>query len=521
LVGATVAIAVLSPAARADYTVYGCALPNGAPAPLDGWTLSAENGATAQNRCSEAASGQPALYVGFAAGTATPDSHAEARFVAPPDTAIVGATLYRYFHRTSLSGSDENVFVAFGDDVPVVDCSPTPGQVCVDEGTAVAGQRFSAENRLQIASPAQHQMKIVARCQAAWTCWDASAGIAIPEEAFVYGTRLELRDLASPRFSDAPHGALLASTVAGTASVSFDAVDAGGGLASAVLLVDGRVVLAQSLSAAGGSCRPPFVRVVPCPLSGGGTITYDTRRLSDGPHRLSLGIVDVGGNRTLGATHDVLVRNGVANGVGATRRARLRGHFVGGRTVGYGRVAKLRGALTGSAGLPIGSATLEVLERTRLQGSPWRRTRSTITNRAGRFTVRLGKGPSRDVRVVYRAFSSDAQPAAQLQGRLLVRAGVRLHVSPSRVEPNGRIRFTGSLLGGPGRGGAIVTLYVFAGRRIPVAVLRTDGRGRFSFAYRFSRTFVPTTFPFWAQVEPQHGFPYVRGRSRRVLVRVL
>jgi len=67
----------------------------------------------------------------------------------------------------------------------------------------------------------------------------------------------------------------------------------------------------------------------------------------------------------------------------------------------------------------------------------------------------------------------------------------------------------------------IVTLYVQAGRRIPVAVLRTDRRGRFRFAYRFQRTFQPTTFPFWAQVEPQHGYPYVRGRSRRVAVRVL
>jgi hypothetical protein len=199
----------------------------------------------------------------------------------------------------------------------------------------------------------------------------------------------------------------------------------------------------------------------------------------------------------------------------------LSGRFVGGGRVSYGQRARLAGKLVDSAGRAIGSAQLQVVQRTRLQGAPWRPVGMAVTNGAGRFTVRLAKGPSRDVRVVYRAFSSDAQPAAQLQGRLLVRAGVRLRVSPSRVAPNGRIRFTGSLLGGPGRGGAIVTLYVFAGRRIPVAVLRTDGRGRFRFAYRFSRTFVPTTFPFWAQVEPQHGFPYVRGRSRRVLVRVL
>jgi hypothetical protein len=52
-------------------------------------------------------------------------------------------------------------------------------------------------------------------------------------------------------------------------------------------------------------------------------------------------------------------------------------------------------------------------------------------------------------------------------------------------------------------------------------VVRTDRRGRFRFTYRFRRTFQPTTFTFWAQLEPQHGYPYVRGRSRRVAVGVL
>jgi hypothetical protein len=179
------------------------------------------------------------------------------------------------------------------------------------------------------------------------------------------------------------------------------------------------------------------------------------------------------------------------------------------------------GRLVDPAGTPIGSARLQVVQRTRLPGAAWQRAGTTLTDSAGRFAVRLAGGPSRDVRVIYRAYTADPAPTAQLEAWVLVRAGVRLRVTPRRVKPNGAIRFTGSLAGRPGRGGLLVTLYVMAGRRLPVAVLRTDRRGRFRFAYRFQRTFQPTAFRFWAPVEPQHGYPYVRGRSRRVAVRVL
>jgi hypothetical protein len=310
------------------------------------------------------------------------------------------------------------------------------------------------------------------------------------------------------------------AAIGGVRSATVDAADAGGGVAKVLLLADGRNVDEQSVP--GASCHVPYVRVVPCPLSAHVTLSYDTRALADGPHRLSLAVEDAGGNRTVSGSFAVTVANGGGpNGVHASRAARLSGRFVGGGRVSYGRRARLAGKLVDSAGRAIGSAQLQVVQRTRLQGAPWRPVGTAVTNAAGRFAVRLNEGPSRDVRVVYRAFATDPAPAAQLQGRLLVRAGVRLRVSPRRVEPNGRIRFTGSLLGGPGRGGAIVTLYVFAGRRIPVAVLHTDRHGRFSFAYRFSRTFQPTTFAFWVQVDRQRGYPYARGSSRRVLVRVL
>jgi hypothetical protein len=84
MVGAAVAVAVLCPVARASYTVYGCALPTGAPAPLDGWTLSATAYAIAQNRCEPGSAG--ALYLGLASGPVPVGARANAVFTAPSST---------------------------------------------------------------------------------------------------------------------------------------------------------------------------------------------------------------------------------------------------------------------------------------------------------------------------------------------------------------------------------------------------------------------------------------------------
>jgi hypothetical protein len=246
----------------------------------------------------------------------------------------------------------------------------------------------------------------------------------------------------------------------------------------------------------------------------------DTRALADGVHRFAVGAEDIDGNRTVSGAYAVTIANAVRpNGMGSSRVARLSGRLIGGRTVAYGRTPRLAGRLADAAGRPIRRAALDVLERTRVSDAVWRAAGSTVTNDAGRFTIRLAKGPSRDVRVVYRALSSDPQPAAQLKARLTVRAGVRLRVGPHHVPTNGRIVFRGLLLGGPGRKGTQVTLYALDGaRKIPVTVLKADRRGRFRFAYRFRRTFTRARFVFVARVDAQKGYPYAAGQSKRASV---
>jgi hypothetical protein len=54
-----------------------------------------------------------------------------------------------------------------------------------------------------------------------------------------------------------------------------------------------------------------------------------------------------------------------------------------------------------------------------------------------------------------------------------------------------------------------------------IASVRSDSTGRWSWRYRFRRTYEPTRYKFRARVRTEAGFPYATGHSRTrwVLVR--
>jgi hypothetical protein len=224
------------------------------------------------------------------------------------------------------------------------------------------------------------------------------------------------------------------------------------------------------------------------------------------------------------------VNVGAANGSAATRLARLTARLAGASSkaplqarVAYGRSTRLRGRLADASGNPIANASLDVSLRVLRPGSAWRAGTAVTTGPDGRWTVVVPRGSSREVRVSYRAFSRDELPSRELVARVDVAAGVRLSVTPRHVGRHGRVRFHGALAGGPGREDVQVALYAVdrhGGNRIPVAVLRCDARGRFRYAYRFSRTPGPTTYRFVAVLARQAAYPYASGRSPIVALRV-
>ena len=133
------------------------------------------------------------------------------------------------------------------------------------------------------------------------------------------------------------------------------------------------------------------------------------------------------------------------NGSPATPDARLAATLAGGRkrrTVGFGRAAVVRARLTDAGGRAIAGAALQVFTREQRAGSEWRVAPAITTDAGGSARLRLAPGPSRTIRIEYRALVGDAQPAAAARARLAVRAGVRLRIRPRQVRAGHSIQLT-------------------------------------------------------------------------------
>ena len=212
------------------------------------------------------------------------------------------------------------------------------------------------------------------------------------------------------------------------------------------------------------------------------------------------------------------------NGSPASQDARLSATLVRGRarrTVSFGEGAVARIGLIDAGGRPIAGAALQVLARERRAGSEWQVAPEVTTGADGTARIRLAPGPSRTVRLEYRAVTGAAQPVAVAAVRLDVRAGVTLRISPRRVGPGDTVRFRGRLLAPPStRLGKLVTLQARErGRWRDFASVRTRGAGRFTARYRFSSGGFGT-FPIRAVARADASYPYATGRSRAVPVRV-
>lgn len=534
LVVAAVAVASLAAPAHAEtYDVWSCRLPDGKAAPLDGWRFQGwGNGA---NQCP---------YFGFTAAFPTSGLASDAtsgwEFVAPVHLAIEGYELYRTAQAAS---GDDGTFRAYGlyHDVALFDPLVTLFEYCVPyiQGCWAIGKPYPSADPMD---PANHvargglnakRLILQMECRAPGVHGPCGPSAA-PGVLGVARARIRLND-SLPPVLDPPSGPLVTAgaLLEGLQAVRLSARDEGGGLESVAVVADGATVMEESLSDVAPSCRAPFVKVVPCVGATSRTLAFDTAQLPNGDHSIQIAATDAGGNRTLSTPVPITTMNGAtANGFGASRRAQLMARFADvkpGRaadrtTVGFRGRPAITGRLSDASGEPIAGAVLDVLRQPLRPGSK-PRTEGTATTRSnGRFRYMSPRGPSRLLRVEYRAFSLDAAPSAISTLTLSVRAGIRLSVSPRRTTSRGTIRFSGKLLRGPGRDGVQVTLYAVGrvGRqRVPVAVLESDAKGRFRFRYRFRRTFAPFTYRFRARLEKQPTYPYAPAGSNRATVRVV
>jgi hypothetical protein len=198
------------------------------------------------------------------------------------------------------------------------------------------------------------------------------------------------------------------------------------------------------------------------------------------------------------------------------RRARL-------ETVRFGRGALLGGRLLGAHGQPLGHAPVRIVERYDAALAP----RESIVRTAGdgSFEAPLEPGPSREALVLFDGSATltraDSQPL-----RLAVRSAVRLRTSATEARVGGApLVFRGRVAAAPGtippHGVAVQLQFRLGGGEwSEFRTVRTDRRGRFRYAYRFSDDDSRgATFQFRAFVSAQDSWPYEPAGSLPVVVR--
>jgi hypothetical protein len=219
-------------------------------------------------------------------------------------------------------------------------------------------------------------------------------------------------------------------------------------------------------------------------------------------------------------TQIVLQALGAANGTNASEAAYIHLGVTSTINSPYSKSnMTIRGRLLDPEGQPISGATLEVLQQVAITGAPMRKIGLAHTARDGSFTTRIPKGPSRLIRLAYRAFANEATYAFTRNIVQHVSTGLTLRVSPPQTAPHGRITLTGRVLGGYlGPLHPVVELLVkYLGAWRVFWTGRCKGNGAFKAHYKFLGG--TGLFPFRARVRASTGRPYTLGYSTPYAIR--
>lgn len=336
-------------------------------------------------------------------------------------------------------------------------------------------------------------------------------------------------DPVAPRIASLGGTLLAGGVIHGHQTVTASLTDEGGGVASAVLHVNGTAVEGprdfpcQTVKVSNSSVTGIVAAATtPCPAvaESGWALDTETFPFHNGRNTLQVCAMDfstIGPANEACAEKRIRVDNSCPQSlVGGGEN--LYGVFKRNErqqvTVAFGEAMKIAGRLMSATHQPLSGATVCVWART-LGGHQSKRLLQTLTTDAqGHYSYLLAAGPNQAVTVGYR------QDARQLERHLryLARARPTLH-SSSRHLRNGRWVHFGGTLPGPSRRGRVVILQagVVGSRRwITFRKAISGRRGHFHASYRFTSTTRKTTYRFRALVPRQLGYPWESGHSAPV-----
>jgi hypothetical protein len=339
---------------------------------------------------------------------------------------------------------------------------------------------------------------------------------------------MTLNDLSAPQATEYSGDLLTSPTLRGPANVSIAAKDSGGGLYRVVVTADGKDAASGVVPDASGRCvnvDPADVYAFkwpqPCPLDVRTTVTVDTATLPEGTHSIGVVLEDAAGNRTTLAAPAArtVVHRGTPNGGDGAVLKRIGRYTV---TTSFAkRRPTLQGTLT-LGGAPVAGALLDVLAQNGVSGAALSKIAEVRTDAQGRYKIKVPGGPSRLLRVAYKAYLGDNDYASRTDVSQRVKARVDFKAVTRRVSLRATARFSGRVHGGfvPRRGKVIELQAYDAGRWRTFRTVRTNRAGSFKASYSFKHVVSRKSYRFRARSRYERSYPFLLGTSSSVRVRV-
>ena len=381
-------------------------------------------------------------------------------------------------------------------------------------------------------------------------CYTGAAGNCNLDDASIaqvqlIGSRVTIDDTRPPDLTavQAGRGLLAPGVRSGAEPVSFSASDNSGIQRAEIVDVtdaaNPAVVATEDYNSgpntdAGTRCD--FTRPRPCPDLKDETIAAPTPIA--GHRTLLVRVTDAGGSSVVSAPFTVYARgplNGANGGDGSRLVAGFPAKVFRGKgkkrhavfvlrpshTASYGKGATIRGTLKGANGQPVSGGDVRILVREARLGAQYVDRGGVTTGPDGRFVFPVPAGSSRVLRLAYRAYLGDDAYATRSTSTLNTRARISAR-GPKHVRRHGVAKFSGRLVGRPfPPRGITVDLQIFqpgVGWRV-FGNARTRKSGTFTVRYHFQRA-SRGRFTFRIRLRPNDAYPYSRGVSRRMRVRV-
>ncbi len=514
-------VTVQATALGATYRVYSCNAPGGVTVGSDGWQRSSVTTDTSAQISLDCRSGGPR----FTTGPTTHPRGAElgVEFRPAADTTVVGLRLN---HSVFMPGDQADTW-AWEYAVSAVDAGTGerfrfatcvwPSTSCAQhtsfeaEGIHTYGRRMSV---VQVSAICSAGLMHTSNCPSS-----PAPSLSVTSSAFT------IEDVAVPEIVEPPSGSLLnqEAPISGLAQVLVKAHDDGGGLLSATVEVDGVPVANESFDKGDGRCVPPFATPMPCPRDATKLLSLDTATLTDGTHSVLVRVLDATGkNAASVGPWSITTSNRPASPqpVDVTPSCATRSRDF--RLAAHPQVAtrERKILLTGRVPARLRPSTTRVV----LFGDvPEGIRQDVVPNQRGRFRARVPVRTAQKVRAA--AMGTTSEPLACSKARpIRIRASTTLRASRTRLSNGQALELGGRLAGRPvPREGKVVRIKVRAvgsSRWYAAGEVRSDAEGRWRWRHRFTNTLRTTTYVFRVVLPKQRGYPYARGASRVIRVRV-